>query len=212
MNKILVIGANGKIGRILCTKIAERGLACKAMLRDIHNTDFSPEVERVEADLEGDISHAMKDCDCVIFSAGSGAQTGFDKTLLIDLWGAKKAIDCAKDNNIKHFIMVSSRGADNPDNGPQRIKPYLVAKYFADDYLQKQQGSKLNYTILRPGRLTDSKACGLVRTDRPASQELQQISRADTADAIIHCLNNHKVHNKVFELFEGDRPISEALG
>ncbi len=38
----------------------------------------------------------MKGCDAVIFSAGSGGNTGHDKTLLIDLDGAVKAMKLQK--------------------------------------------------------------------------------------------------------------------
>jgi NAD(P)H-dependent flavin oxidoreductase YrpB (nitropropane dioxygenase family) len=44
------------------------------------------------ADLEGDFENAYQGIDAVIFAAGSGGHTGADKTILIDLWGAIKAM------------------------------------------------------------------------------------------------------------------------
>ena len=96
----------------------------------------------VEQDLENDFSRAFEGVDQVIFSAGSGGATGADKTLLIDLWAAVKAINYAVDAKVKHFIIVSSIGADAPDNIESSIKPYLVAKHMADQHLIN---SELNY-------------------------------------------------------------------
>ena len=208
MNKVLVIGATGQVGQMVVDRLASKGIAVRAMVRDSDKAKFSSNVEVVEADIEGDFSHVLNGCSHVIFTAGSGAGTGFDKTLLVDLWGARKAIDFALGARIDQFIMVSSRGADNPDKGPERIKPYLVAKHFADEYLK---ASGLPYTILQPGRLLDAHGTGYVRTDRPEAPEAQIISRDDTANAVIHCLGNTGTFNKVYELFIGDHAIDELL-
>ncbi len=98
MKKVLIIGANGKIGRILTSRLSESGFPVVAMVRDRNGCSFHSSVEVVEADLEGDIHSAMQGCGTVVFTAGSGAKTGLDKTLLVDLWGASKAIDAAKQN------------------------------------------------------------------------------------------------------------------
>ena len=208
MNKVLVIGATGQVGQMVVDRLASKGIAVRAMVRDSDKAKFSSNVEVVEADIEGDFSSAFEECSHVIFTAGSGASTGFDKTLLVDLWGARKAIDFALGARIDQFIMVSSRGADNPDKGPERIKPYLVAKHFAEEYLK---ASGLPYTILQPGRLLDADGTGYVRTDRPEAPEAQIISRDDTANAVIHCLGNTSTFNKVYELFIGDHAIDELL-
>jgi uncharacterized protein YbjT (DUF2867 family) len=208
MNKILVIGASGKIGRILFSKHLDAFSTAVAMVRSRRKQDFAAPVEVVEADLEQEIDFTMEECSTVVFTAGSGANTGLDKTLLVDLWGACKAIDAAKKHGVEHFIMVSSRGADNPDNGPMAIKPYLVAKHFADEYLIQ---SRLNYTILRPGRLTDSEATGLINITRPTDPEKQTISREDTAKVIVHCLNNKSVVNKIYELYKGLNTVESVI-
>ena len=208
MGKTLVIGASGKIGRILLSKYTESIISPVAMVRDQRKQGFSKSVEVVEADLEQDIDSVMNGCSTVVFTAGSGAGSGLDKTLLVDLWGARKAIDASKKAGIDHFIMVSSRGADNPDYGPLAIKPYLVAKHFADEYLIQ---SGLNYTILRPGRLIDDEGSGLINTIRPQNPEKQVISRDDTAKVIVHCLHNKKVSNKIYELYKGQDSVELAI-
>jgi uncharacterized protein YbjT (DUF2867 family) len=105
--------------------------------------------------------------------------------------------------------MISSRGAQNPDNGPERIKPYLVAKHAADNALR---ASNLNYTILQPGRLLDEQGTGLITTQRPQAPEKQVISRDDVALAATFCLDQDATFKETFELFKGDTPILKALG
>lgn len=211
MHKTLVIGANGQIGQLLIPELLDANFDITAVVRDKQSVVLSSDITLVEGNIEtikGGVFPAMENCDSVIFSAGSGAATGFDKTLLVDLWGACKVIDAAKSYGIKQFIMVSSRGADNPDNGPEIIKPYLIAKHFADGYLKN---SGINYTILRPGRLTDENACGHITTERPQDPSAQHISRADTAHIIAHCLNRPSCYNKIYELYHGTHTIEASI-
>jgi nucleoside-diphosphate-sugar epimerase len=203
----LLIGATGKIGQHVTSMLSKTDHSLIAMVRQ-HSNTFNQRVIQRKGDLEHNIESAMTGCKQVIFSAGSGADSGFDKTLLIDLWGARKVIDAAKKFNIEHFIMISSRGADNPDNGPQAIKPYLVAKHFADEYLLQ---SGLPYTILRPGRLTDEIGTGCVnsvRSDNPADDI---IAREDVAKTIIHCLYKTAPHQSIVELYQGHKSIENIF-
>ena len=207
----LVIGAHGQIGQLLIKRLAANGDTPRAMIRNQQQAETIKALggEPVIADLEGDFSSALDGCDQVVFTAGSGGHTGADKTVLIDLWGAIKAVDAAKAAGIKQFVMVSSRGAENPDNGPTRIKHYTVCKHLADEHLIN---SGLPYSILRPGRLTDDAATDQVRVDWPQSPEEQWIPRDDVAAAIVHCLNNSATVNKIYPLFHGEHSIATALG
>ena len=208
MEKTLVIGASGKIGRLLLPLLISANIPIVAMVRDSNKLVPMDGVEIVEADIEGEFGFALKNCNRVIFSAGSGTTTGLDKTFLVDLWGARKAIDYAKATSIQHFVMISSRGADNPDKGPAAIKPYLIAKHFADEYLVN---SGVPYTILRPGRLTDDDGQGCITSDRPNNPEEQVISRIDTATVVLHCLKNVATKNRIYELYKGDSPIDRTI-
>ena len=135
MATILVIGASGQIGKQATGKLLEAGHKVIAPVR-------SPEkLEDIQSDnltvkkqnLEEDFSAHFNGVDSVVFTAGSGGNTGADKTLLIDLWAARNAVNYAKDANINQFIMVSSIGAGDPDGVDSAIKPYLVAKHMADE-------------------------------------------------------------------------------
>ena len=208
MSKTLVIGSTGQIGLQLLPLLQQAGLKVVALTRNPGKLAGIAGLEIIEGDLESDFEHAFVGCERVIFTAGSGASTGADKTLLVDLWAARKAVDYALKHHLKHFVMVSSRGADNPDRGHSPIKPYLVAKCFADEYLQR---SGVPYTILRPGRLTDDAATGCITTRRPEDAERQHISRADTARIITHVIRTGQSRNITYELYRGDTPFADLI-
>lgn len=207
---VLIIGAHGQIGQLLTQELVRAGETPKAMVRDENQAETLRQLgaEPVIADLEGDFSSALKGCDNVVFTAGSGAKTGPDKTILVDMWGAMKAVDAAKAGSVKHFVMVSSRGAEDPEAGPSKIKHYTVCKKLADDHLIQ---SGLAYTILRPGQLTNDPALGTVTTEWPQSVDDQWIPRADVALAIAYCLNENDTLNRTYPLFTGDKSLNNAL-
>ena len=93
----LIIGAHGQIGQLLIKRLAANGEKPRAMIRNQQQAEAIRALggEPVIADLEGDFSSALDGCDQVVFTAGSGGHTGPDKTVLIDLWGAIKAVDAA---------------------------------------------------------------------------------------------------------------------
>lgn len=208
--KTLVVGAHGRIGRLLVPKLVERGIPVRAMVRAEAQRDDLEALgaEVVVADLEGEIEDAVSGCDALVFTAGSGAKTGADKTLLVDLWGVVKTIRACRDRSCRRFVLVSARRVEDPDRGPEAMRHYLVAKHVADDYLCR---SGLDFTILRPGRLTDGPGQGRIRTTRPEDPDAQTVPREDVAEAIASCLTEVATIGHVVELHTGDRPIADAL-
>lgn len=210
MSKALIVGANGKIGRILVEKLNLQGTPLVAMVRSEEQAQRLREkgIEAVVGDLENPTDELLNGCDQLVFTAGSGASTGVDKTVLVDLWGACKMVDAAKRCGIKQFVMVSARNAGDPDNGPVAIKPYLVAKHFADQYLLE---SGVPSTVLRPGRLLDVPAEGGFTSERPADPDAQVISREGVADMIVHCLKTPATIGKIAELYRGTQSADDVI-
>lgn len=210
MSKTLIIGASGQIGQLVTKTLAETGEPVRALVRNKGKLDHlnGDELEIMEADLEGDFSQAFDDIDNVIFVAGSGGSTGADKTLLIDLWAAKKAVDYAKEANVKKFILVSSIGADDPEAVESDIKPYLVAKHMADQYLM---ASGVPFTIVRPGPLTNDEGQGKITIKRPSNRSEMAIPRADVAKSVLFILSKEDLSSKIFELFGGTYDVDNVL-
>ena len=209
MEKILIVGATGSTGkRVIEILSNSQSFEPVAMIRkEEQKTIFDDmEVKWIHADLEGDVKPALEGIDKVIFAAGSGSKTGPDKTTAVDEEGAKKLIDAAKDSGVKKFIMLSAMNADEPSRNPE-LEHYLKAKAKADMYLRE---SGLNYTIVRPGGLTDDMGLGKVsiaeKLDAPG-----EISRDDVAFLLIMSLADPLMQNKIFEAVEGSEPIKSAM-
>jgi uncharacterized protein YbjT (DUF2867 family) len=207
--KTLVIGANGKIGRIFCRKAGPAGLSVRAMVRKQDQSAFFEQlgVESVVGDLEGEFAHAFEGCDRVVFTAGSGGHTGGDKTILVDLYGAIRAIEESERLGLEHFIMVSAMRVDQPLKGPPAMRHYFVAKKLADERLL---ASSVPSTILRPGRLSDAPGSGCVRAPEAAGSGTQ-ISRENVADCIVAALKEPAARGRVVELLDGDLPIAQLF-
>ena len=160
----LIIGANGNVGQRVCQKGGAMGMDLVGMVRDPGQVPGIEKlgVKAVVANLEGEFSHAFDGVTQVVFTAGSGGHTGADKTLMVDLYGAVRAIDESEQQGIGHFVMISALDADRPLSHFPQIAPYMVAKKAADDYLR---ASRVPYTVLRPGRLRMNRA--VVQSVRP---------------------------------------------
>ena len=159
------------------------------------------------ADLEGDVSHTVEGCDAVIFLAGGGPGSGPEKKETIDYGGASKLIKAATEHGANRYLMVSSVGAHDPESANEKMQPYLRAKARADEELKN---SGLDYTIVRPGPLTDEQGTGRI----DASTELgrrEEIPREDVARTMVAALEQRNTFGKTFEVFAGDTPIDEAL-
>ncbi|KZZ83468.1 SDR family oxidoreductase [Bacillus sp. SJS] len=210
--KVIIAGANGQIGKQVVELLQNSGEHTPiAMVRKQEQADAFAEkgIETVLADLEGtvsDLENAVKGSDAIVFTAGSGGSTGSDKTLLIDLDGAGKLIEAAKQTGVQRFVMVSALQAHNRENWNEQLLPYYAAKHYADKELER---SGLDYTIVRPGGLLNEPGTGKVS----AAENLDRgsIPREDVAKVIAASLAENHTFKKSFDLISGDTSIEEAI-
>ncbi|MTH53164.1 NAD(P)H-binding protein [Bacillus mangrovi] len=207
--KVLIAGANGSTGRYVIEKTAQKGYHPIAMIRDEKQAEDLEKLgaSTIVADLEGELSEAVQGADAVIFAAGSGSGTGDDKTIAVDQNGAQRLIDAAKKHNVKKFVMLSSIGTDSPEEGPEEMKTYLNAKAAADQYLRD---SELNYTIVRPGALTDDEGSGQIEAAKQVNHE-GSIPREDVAEVLVECLSEESARDQTFEIISGNSGVKEAV-
>ncbi|MGM1055499.1 MAG: SDR family oxidoreductase [Bacteroidota bacterium] len=202
---VLVAGANGTTGRIIIDLLKEsEKYQPIAMVRKQEQKDhFEKEnVAAVLGDLEEDLSDAVKNADKVIFAAGSKGKN----VIGVDQEGAKKFTDAAKKSGVGKFVMLSSMGADNPTIS-EELEDYLRAKGNADDYLRN---SGLDYTIVRPGALTDEDGSGKIQLKEKLEKQ-GSISRANVAQTLVEVLEDDVKQNQVFEILDGETPIEKAV-
>lgn len=211
---ILIIGANGKIGRLTCEKMA-KSVHFKAIagIRNADQAHYFTDLGLAHRmiDLEGPVERLVEnfeDVDAIVFTAGSGGSTGADKTLTVDLDGAVKTMEAAEIASVQRYIMVSAVHADNRGAWEATgIKPYYVAKHYADRALKN---STLDYTILRPARLLDGAGTGQISTDSQSGAPLE-IFRDDVAEVVLHVLAERRFIGSTIDLLRGDRSIADEL-
>jgi uncharacterized protein YbjT (DUF2867 family) len=207
---IVVAGGHGKIALRLLRLLAERGDRASGLIR---NPAHAADLEAIGAvavlcDLEGedDVSQHVAGADAVVFAAGAGPGSGAARKQTMDLGGALKLIDAARASGIARYVMISSIGADDPERGSEAMRPYLSAKAEADERLV---ASGLDYTIVRPGRLTDAPGRGRVRAELDSGSG--EVTRDDVAATLLAVLGAENSIGKTFYLFDGDTPIEEAV-
>jgi uncharacterized protein YbjT (DUF2867 family) len=202
---ILIAGANGTTGRIIVELLKDSDAYRPiAMVRKQEQKDrFEQEnITTVIADLEKDLSHAVKNVDKVIFAAGSKGKN----VIGVDQDGAKRLVDAAKDVGATKFVMLSTMGADNPSVS-EVMEDYLKAKQNADEYLK---ASGLDYTIVRPGSLTNEEGTGKIQLMEKLENH-GSITRADVAKTLVGVLEDDIMQNQVFEILAGETPIEKAI-
>lgn len=206
MENILVAGANGTTGKKIVNLLNESQYFNPiAMVRKEEQIAYfkAKNIETVLADLEQDVSVAFnKTIDKVVFAAGSGGK----KVVEVDQEGAKRLIDASNKNNIKKFVMLSSMGADQPQQAEQ-LQDYLKAKHIADEYLKS---SGLNYSIVRPGSLTNGELTNKIQLETKLNKS-GEISRNDVAQTLVRSLNDDVANNVTFEILKGETLIGDAL-
>lgn len=202
---ILIAGANGTTGKIIVELLKDSVVYRPiAMVRKQEQRDYfeKDNISVVLADLEKDLSQVVKNIHKVIFAAGSKGKN----VIGVDQDGAIRLVDAAKDAGIKKFVMLSTMGADNP-SASEVMEDYLKAKQNADEHLK---ASGLDYTIVRPGALTDEKGTGKIHLMEKLENH-GSITRADVAKTLIEVLEDNAMQNQVFEILAGQTPIKKAI-
>jgi uncharacterized protein YbjT (DUF2867 family) len=208
MMTTLLIGANGRSGRPIATRLAEAKIPFRAMIRDEQQQEHFSRLgaDVVVADLTEDFSHALDGVDTVIFTAGSAETEGSESERLIDRDAIIKAVDYAKQRGIQRFIVISTLLAPAPERGPEALRHYVQMKRESDDYLIN---SGLDYVVLRPGPLTTEPGTGRIAvTEDPSARK--PVAREDVAAVVMEALQGG-LSNRIIGFIGGDVPIREAL-
>src|SRR5271163_942805 len=209
---VVVAGAHGKIALRLTRLLAAEGDRVTGLIR---NPDHATEVSQAGAsavlcDLEQatveEIAMATDGADAVVFAAGAGPGSGADRKLTVDRDGAIKLLRAAETAGIPRYVLVSSVGAEDPPDGDDVFEIYLRAKAEADAAIA---ASDREWTILRPGGLTDDAGTGNVRID--AAPFRGSVPRDDVASVLARLLGDSRSTRRILYVNSGERSIEQAL-
>ncbi len=211
--KVLVAGAHGKTARRLVRMLVEDGHEVRGLVRnekqmpDVEADGADPLLVDLEEEGVGAVGRAVDGCDAVIFAAGAGPGSGAARKETMDYGGAVKLVEAAEQHNARRYLMLSSMGAGDPEAGSEAMRPYLRAKARADERLRE---SGLDYTIVRPGSLTDEEGTGRVEAAEHLGRR-GEIPREDVARTLAAALESPNTSGKTFEVLSGETPVEEAL-
>ena len=214
MSRIAVVGGHGQIAQLLHPLLVQAGHTPVALVRKeeqrarLEGLGAEVRLLDIEADEAPAFAEAFAGCDTVVFAAGGGPDGNIDRKRTVDLGGSLKSIEAAGLAGISRFVQVSAISVDDPlpaDTSPVWTA-YVEAKRDADAALRR---SGLDWTILRPGRLTDDPPTGKVAL----GPELPKgaVTRADVAAVVAAVIDEKSSIGAQWDLVAGDTPIVEAV-
>ena len=214
MSSVAVVGGHGQVARQLHPILVAAGHAPVALVRTDEQRATVEElgaharlldIERSPAEA---FAQAFAGCDAVVFTAGGGPDGNIERKRTVDLEGALKSIEGARAAGISRFVMVSAIDVDKalPPNIDPVWRAYVEAKRDADAALRE---SGLDWTVLRPGRLTDTPGTGLVSLGPDVARA--EIPRADVAAVVAAVLDNPDTVGHQWNVVGGSVPVAEAI-
>jgi uncharacterized protein YbjT (DUF2867 family) len=210
--KVVIAGGHGQIALLLERMLSDRGDEAVGLVRnpdhvaDVEATGAAAQVLDLERSTTQQLAAELAGADAVVFAAGGGPSSGAARKETVDKGAAILLADAAQQAGVRRYVMVSAMGTEQADPDSDDVfQVYLRAKAAADDDLRARD---LDWTVVRPGRLTDDPGSGRVRVGELARGE---VPRADVAAVLAAALHEDRTIGKTFDLLAGDLPVEDAL-
>jgi uncharacterized protein YbjT (DUF2867 family) len=209
---VALIGAHGKVGRLLVPILRDRGADVSGIVRLesqlplVEELGGTPVLLDVEHASTEEMTEALRGHDAVVWSAGAGGGNP-ERTYAVDRDAAIRSMDAAVAAGVPRYVMVSWIGS-TPDHGispDNSFHPYADAKLAADDHLR---GTDLDWTILGPGTLTNAEPTGTVTV----GAESGRTSRGNVALVAAQALTSPSTVGQFVRFVDGDTPVLEVFG
>ncbi|MER6689445.1 SDR family oxidoreductase [Streptomyces minutiscleroticus] len=211
--RIVIAGGHGQIALRLERLLAARGDEVVGIIRnaeqgdDLRAAGAEPAVCDLESARVEEVAALLEGADAVVFAAGAGPGSGAARKDTVDRGAAVLVADAAERAGVRRYVVVSSMGADPHHEGDEIFDAYQRAKGEADAYVRGREA--LDWTILRPGMLTDDAGTGLVRLE--ASTGRGPVPRDDVAAVLAELLDSPATAGLTLELISGSAPVSVAV-
>ena len=230
--KVLVTGASGFVGSMVCARLAEAAHVVVACSRSRVEQPGIFYVRSPELGPEADWSESLADVDAVVHLAGlahvtserSDAETD-NKYLRINVEGSQKFAEQCAASGVKHFVFLSSCHAVAAESDqvltdctiPHPVTAYGRSKLAAEGAIKSVLAdSDCAWTILRPplvygpgNKANFGSLVKLVQTGLPLPLASVRNRRSfiyveNLVDLIATCLGNPKAFGKTFLPTDGD--------
>ncbi|MEU4081547.1 NAD-dependent dehydratase [Streptomyces venezuelae] len=211
--RIVIAGGHGQIALRLERLLSAGGHEVAGIIRrpeqagDLRDAGAEPVVLDLESASVEMVAAVLQGADAAVFAAGAGPGSGADRKDTVDRAAAVLFAEAAERAGVRRYVVVSSMGADAAHPGDEIFDAYLRAKGAADDEVRSRTG--LDWTVLRPGSLTNDAGTGMVRLEARTGRGT--IPRDDVAATIAELLDTPATSGLTLELIAGSTPLSVAV-
>jgi uncharacterized protein YbjT (DUF2867 family) len=195
MAKVLVVGATGRTGQELVQQAVAAGHEVTALCRDPSKLSAPAGVRAAQGDVKdaASLGSAVSGQDAVLYAVGSNKSSPPG----IRAEGVRNVIAAMKEQGVRRLIVLSAFGAGDSKGEGGFVYSKIIAKLFIKDVLADQDAmeaevvkSGLDYTLVRPTRLTKKPAAGKWSVIFEGGKASSTISRADTAAFMLQQLGD----------------------
>ncbi|MEU2156698.1 SDR family oxidoreductase [Streptomyces sp. NPDC019396] len=211
--RIVIAGGHGQIALRLERLLSVRGHEVAGIIRrpeqgdDLRIAGAEPVLMDLESASVEQVAAVLQGADGVVFAAGAGPGSGTERKETVDRRAAMLVAEAAERAGARRFLVVSSMGADSGHAGDEVFDAYLRAKGAADEYVRGRTG--LDWTILRPGMLTNDAGTGLVRLEAETGRG--PVPRDDVAAVLAELVDTPATAGLTLELIGGSVPVAVAV-
>lgn len=214
--RVVIAGGHGKIAQHLTKLLTGQGDQAVALIRNPAHIDTVvalgalPKVVDMESASVDEVAAILEGAEAAVFAAGAGPGSTAERKDSVDRGAAKLFADAAEKAGVKRFVQISSSSAGEPvpSDLDGTWRAYIEAKIAAEEDLSNRPD--LDWTILRPGELTDDSPTGhVVLSTLPLKRGM--IPRADVAAVIAQLLDAPDTIGKTLMVASGDSLVNYAI-
>jgi putative NADH-flavin reductase len=213
---IVIFGATGATGRCLVEQALDQGYDVTAFARNpasVTTSHVRLSIVRGDVFQKAPVQEAIANQDAVLCTIGGHdrlrvALSGHPRAPGLCTIGTSNILDAMKTCGVSRLICLSAWGVGEskgrvPVIFRNVIFPLLMKEEYEDKEAQEQRISQstLDWTIVRPARLTNGPRRGRYRMQSSLEFSLRSsISRADVADCMLKQLTDRTFQQKCLEL------------
>ncbi|WP_075928329.1 NAD(P)H-binding protein [Nocardiopsis sp. CNR-923] len=213
--RIVIAGGHGKIALRLARQLADRGDEPVALIRnpdharDVRDAGAEPVVVDLEKATVTELAEKVMNADGVVFAAGAGPGSSARRKDTVDRAAAVLTADAAALAGVRRLIQISAVNVDEPVPERRRGLGRLRRGQARRRRDLRERHLELDWTILRPGRLTDEPGTGLVALGPDV--ERAEVTRDDVASVVVALLDEPGTVGRTLNLVNGETPVVDAV-
>ena len=211
--RIVIAGGHGQVGLRLSRLLSRRGDEVVGLVRnpdhasDVTSAGGQPHVADLEHTTAAELAPVLAGADAVVFAAGAGPGSGSARKDTVDRGAAALLADAAERAGARRYVLLSAMGVTDPSAAIDPVfAAYLRAKAASEEDLRRRP---LDWTVLRPGALTDDPGTGLVRLGADVGHG--SITRDDVAAVLVALLDEPASAGLTLEAVQGEDLVDAAV-